>query len=73
MKSTLRTKEYEFVWDKDSSRQATVVFVYKNEGGWTFRRCNFNLSCPYNIDDWEFLHDIAEEIKRLDNCKTENE
>ena len=65
MKAILEEKVYIFKWDKDSARQATIVFIFNNEL-WNFEKCTYNtLNDVYDIDDWEFLRDLACEVVRL--------
>ena len=67
MKAILEEKVYIFKWDKDSARQATIVFIFNDSLGWEFSKCTYNtLNDMYDIDDWEFLRDLAREVIRLD-------
>ena len=70
MPANLTTKIYEYIWDKDSMRKATIYFKqYKKDepDSFLFDECNFSgVSNSYNTDDWQFLHDLAEEIFRLE-------
>jgi len=61
----LEEKVYIFKWDKDSTRQATIVFIFNN-GLWWFSKCTYNtLNDMYDMDDWEFMLDLSSEVIRL--------
>ena len=58
---------YDFKCGKESARQATIVFIFNGSLGWEFSKCTYNtLNDMYDIDDWEFLRDLAREVIRLD-------
>jgi len=65
-KAYLKEKVYSFNWAKDSSRNAAIVFIFDGLK-WKFSKCTYNtLNKIYEIDDWEFLRCLADEIIRLD-------
>ena len=65
--TNLTRKIYTFVWDKDSSRTAEIIFVAVKGGGFKFTKCDYKTLCgTYDLDDWDFLGDLAQEIKRLE-------
>jgi len=41
-------------------REAKIIFI---EG--KFNRCEYNLTGTYNLEDWKFLGEVAQEIQRL--------
>jgi len=62
----LKEKIYEYKWGKDTSRVATIVFVRNSEDIMQFKRCTYTgLQPVYNLDDWDFLREVAEEIEKL--------
>ena len=62
----LISKIYHFIWDKDSSRTADIIFNAVSVGKFEFIRCDYKTVCTtYDLDDWEFLGDLAKEIKKL--------
>ena len=68
MNSILTKKVYKFVWEKDSARYATITFTLNSDGKWKFDGCEYRcLVMIYDIDDWEFLRDLAGEVLRLYN------
>ena len=70
MNSRLSRKEYSYAWDKDKSRHAVITFVNTAEG-WKLSGCSYTcLNDIYDQDDWDFLHDLSAEIKRL--CELED-
>lgn len=81
MKSVLTQKIYTYVWDKDRSKEAEIIFKLR-DGKLEFKECLFRgvesfctISIPTNtirsIGDWDFLGDLAAEIKRL--CEGRND
>ncbi len=71
MKSVLTQKIYTYVWDKDSSKEAEIIFEF-SEGKLEFKKCLFKgVSSIYTIDDWDFLGDVAAEITKL--CEGRND
>ena len=66
MKSILKEKIYKFYWNKDTARNATIIFVF-DENKWKLGRVDYVvMNRIYDIDDWEFLRDLAREVIRLD-------
>ena len=66
MKSVLTTKIYKFVWSKDSACKAEIVFKWHMVGGWKFEECRYGgVNLRYSLDNWEFLGELAQEIKEL--------
>ena len=70
MSSNLIEKVYSFVWKKDSGRYALITFMASGPDKWIFSECKYvGVGKIYNIDDWDFIGDVAEEVKAL--CKKE--
>lgn len=71
MPSTLFKKEYSFAWSKDSMRSATITFMFNSHSqAWDFIGAKFSgVKDRYDLDDWEFLGVLADEIKML--CRRE--
>lgn len=70
MNANLTKKEYTFVWRNDSNRYATIVFQAVEPGKFDFTKCQlFGVHDLYDLEDWEFLGQLADEIKAL--CKQE--
>lgn len=61
----LKKKVYEYVWDKDSTRRATITFVFNNDNRWEFDGCDYRCLSKPGIDDWKFLLDLASEVLSL--------
>ena len=65
MTAQLTEKIYTYIWPKDSMRYATIKFSVA-DGKFSFDRCDFKCICKiYDVDDWAFLRDLAEEIVQL--------
>ena len=70
MPSNLTKKEYTFVWRNDNLRNATIVFEAVDVNKWKFVHCSFvGVNKVYDLDDWDFLSVLADEVKSL--CKKE--
>ena len=70
MSCNLSKKEYTFVWRNDSARYATIIFQATEPGKFVFVKCQFfGTHTLYDLDDWEFLGQLSDEIKML--CKQE--
>lgn len=71
MPSNLTTKVYSFVWSRDAHYRASITFSATEPNKWIFSKCDFVGVTQgfYNLDDWEFLGALADEIKAL--CKKE--
>jgi len=68
MTANLTRKIYSYVWEKDSMRQAEISFNTTAPGKFRFDKCVFvgvNKVYYYDLDDWSFLGDLAQEITRL--------
>ena len=66
MKSILKEKIYKFYWNKDTARNATIIFVF-DENKWKLGRVDYVvMNRIYDIDDWEFIHELAVEVIKLD-------
>lgn len=64
MKTVLIQKTYCYDWDGKLS--ATIVFKRDADGKMIFDKCNYVCyRTPYTLKDWQFLGDLAQEIKRL--------
>ena len=65
----MQLRNYEYTWPKDSARNGKFSF-YKDSGEpnkWKFDFCVFKtLSVTYDLDDWEFLRELADGILRVD-------
>ena len=66
MSVTLTEKIYKYYRPKDSGRSATIKFA-SDGNEWHFKGCSFNVfnDKVYDIDDWEFLRDLGNEVLRL--------
>jgi len=70
MSSNLTTKIYTYVWPKDSMRHATITFDATAPDEFRFTNCIFKgVGKMYDRDDWEFIGEVAEEVKLL--CRKE--
>ena len=58
MKAYLYQEVYKI--EGENGREAMITFT---EG--KFDRCNYNLTGTYNLEDWKFLGEVAQEIQRL--------
>ena len=51
------------------ARTATIIFEKENKGMicyWQFKECKYSgLSEIYTEEDWDFLKEVADEIKKL--------
>lgn len=66
MPTNLTTRIYTFVWSKNSMRNAEIIFRATAPNKWVFDRCTYvGVKMIYDLDDWEFLGELADEIKRL--------
>ena len=64
-RAVLEEKVYTFKWDKDSTRKARIVFMF-NGTEWVFSKCIYEtMYAVYDLDDWEFIRDLAGEVIRL--------
>jgi len=70
MKSFLSKKVYSYIWEKDSMRRAEITFEMYSDKVWKFKGCKYTgTNIIYDLDDFDFLSDLALEIKEL--CKKE--
>ena len=68
MPATLTCKIYSYVWHNDSSRSAEIIFKLNEDEplGFNFEECNYTgVNRTYNLGDWEFIRDLANEILHL--------
>lgn len=64
--SNLTSKIYTFVWNKDSMRSAVITFDATAPDKFRFTSCQFEGTGKiYDLDDWEFIGMLADEIKML--------
>ena len=76
MTSQLARKEYCFIWHKDSMRRASISFKLGTEclNTYLFDSCKFvGVGEIYDVDDWEFIKDLSEEVLRLVKQEAVNE
>jgi hypothetical protein len=70
MKSHLTKKVYSIVWAKDSTRSAEITFDATAPDKFRFSSCCYRgVGKVYDTDDWEFVGELAREVKEL--CKLE--
>ena len=76
----LKTKTIEYNFEKKidtleeynikEQRTATIIFEKENKGMicyWQFKECKYNgLSEIYTEEDWDFLKEVADEIKEIE-------
>ena len=67
MPTNLTRKVYTYVWAKDSMRCAEIIFDATDKEKFRFSGCKFKgveKAC-WTEDEWEFIHDLSEEVLRL--------
>lgn len=70
--AVLTEKIFTFVWYADSSRRATIRFVWNpDKDRFEFKDCRFigvEIGA-YSFDDWQFLNALSAEIIRLEQLE----
>jgi len=61
--------EYEYEGSAGNIKKGSVDIVFRNGN---FNCANFNFSNPYRRHEWEILHDIRQEICRIEEENNES-
>ena len=67
MELKTKTIEYHFKQKKNFIMStATIIFEMNIDGYWNFVECKYSgLSETYTEEDWDFLKEVADEIKNI--------